>query len=69
MKYIIREQIACYVDFYREVEADSEEDALSKDHEGDNVYLGHSVGDSLGHMDPTAWGVVSHLPDEGFYEA
>lgn len=62
-KYIIREQIPCYVDFYREVEADSEEEALEKDVQGDHDYLGHRVGDSIGHMDPTLHGVVSAVPD------
>jgi len=67
MKYIIREQIPCYVDFFREVEAESEEDALDKDVQGDNRYLGHRVGDSIGHMDPTEHGVVDSLPEFGFH--
>jgi hypothetical protein len=63
MNYIIREQIPCYVDFYREVEAESEEEAMAKDVQGDYDYLGHVVGDSVGCLEPTAHGIVDSVPE------
>lgn len=63
MRYVIREQIPCYVDFYREVEADSEEEALEKDHQGDNDFIGFWPGGKIGFLDSTAYGVVDKVPD------
>jgi len=67
MKYIIKEQMVCYVAFYREIEANSPETALKLDNDGQSDYLGMSVGDAVGFMDQGPPEIVSSLPEHGYF--
>lgn len=65
-KFIIRERMACWVDFYREVEAGTAEEALEIDFDLPGDELGHTVGDMLdsnGHRPE----IVESLPTSYFY--
>ena len=55
--------MACWISFYREVEADSPERALQIDHEEPGVYLGCVIGDELSGSSSRSL-VVDQLPTD-----
>jgi hypothetical protein len=74
MKVLIRETMACFVDFYHEVEIDDSTDesdvteaAIDKVSDGEYDYIGHEVQDCIDYYEACTE-VVDSLPfsiDEG----
>ena len=50
-KFMIVERQACFIDFFHEVEAESEQEALALNYDGDYVYVGHTIQDSIPFLD------------------
>lgn len=64
-KFIVCETLPCFVHFYREVEAASQEDALKQDEIEGGKLLGYVIDETLAYASPPPC-LVDALPSENF---